>query len=49
MPEKDKKDNRKTYIAPKTGEDIDMIHESEYEPEQSDSGSVSYKDDIDGA
>jgi len=33
-----------------TGEDIDMLHEKEYEPEGNDySGDYSYKNNIDGA
>lgn len=41
--ERPKKRNR-------TGEDIDMLHEDEYEPQSNDySGSYKYKDHIDGA
>jgi hypothetical protein len=33
----------------RTGEDIDMLHEKESDPESSDSGSESYKDNYDAA
>lgn len=33
----------------RTGEDIDMLHEKDSDPESSDSGSLKYKDDYDGA
>jgi hypothetical protein len=37
------------YRSNRTGEDIDMLNESHSDPESSDSGSDSYKNDIDGA
>lgn len=33
----------------RTGEDIDMLHEKETDPEDYDSGSTKYKDNYDGA
>ena len=44
----DKKIKRK-YRSPKTGEDIDMLHEREMERRDYKSSSTKYKDHIDGA
>lgn len=46
----EKKKNNRYLRSSLTGEDIDMLHEKESEPESSDyRGSYRYKDHIDGA
>lgn len=45
--EKEKRKHRFTHL---TGEDIEMLHENDSDPQSSDSwGSYRYKDNIDGA
>jgi hypothetical protein len=46
-PETDKKNE--TRKSNRTGEDIDMLHEKETDPESGDEGSSSYKDNYDAA
>lgn len=49
-PEKKQSDSHSYSRMNRTGEDIDMLHEHESDPESSDrSGSYHYKDDYDGA
>lgn len=49
-PDKKEQKQNQNPRANRTGEDIDMLHENDYEPESSDSsGSNSYKDNYDGA
>lgn len=44
------KEKRKRRFTPLTGEDIEMLHENDSDPQASDyRGSYRYKDDIDGA
>jgi hypothetical protein len=51
MPDNDKaKKNHEEHPSNRTGEDIDMLHEKDTDPQSDDNrGSYSYKDDYDAA